>query len=45
MKNSPCSIPVVIFEPPAPPTTNFGSPVSLSTIIVGVIDETGLFPG
>ena len=40
-----CSVPVVIFVPPEPPVTNFGSFVFESTTIVGDIEETGRLPG
>lgn len=36
---------VVIFVPPAAPITNRTWPVVELTIIVGVIDDKGLFPG
>jgi hypothetical protein len=36
---------VVIFEPPAAPVTNRTFPVDLSTIITGLIEESGRFPG
>ena len=36
---------MVIFVPPEPPVTNFGSFVFESTTIVGDIEETGRLPG
>ena len=36
---------MVILEPPAAPVTNFTDLISLSSTMVGHMDERGLFPG
>ena len=36
---------VVILDPPAAPVTNLTFPVDLLTIIAGLIDDLGRFPG